>query len=401
MKTARCTPRTLIALVGDHPAGARRRRLHRCAPAAALPVGEADRDHRRVQHRPVRHPGPGPDGDGRGRRGRRDRRGRPCSEGRARVKMILEPDKLGPLYSNARLLLRPKTGLNDMSIDMDPGTPQPGKPDGGELHDGDVLPVWNTLPNVNPDEVLAALDADTRRYLSIVANAGGAGLDGRGDRPAPGARGVAADAARHPPRDAGAGRPPREGQAARRTTCACCPRRRPTPTRSSCGWSTRARRCSTRSARATRELAASVERLPGALAATRDALTDTRALADRPAARRPRSCARPYASSARRCVDVRPLLRDGHADPARRPAPARARGDAAAARPAPVGAAPQPGDADLVRGRPTSSTTSSTSSATTRPGRRRATSSGSPGSRTTPTRSSRSRTRTARPGAGS
>ena len=70
--------------------------------------------------------------------------------GRARVKMILEPDKLGPIYSNARLLLRPKTGLNDMSIDLDPGTPEQGKPDQGKLEDGDVLPVWNSLPNVQP-----------------------------------------------------------------------------------------------------------------------------------------------------------------------------------------------------------------------------------------------------------
>ena len=31
-----------------------------------------------------------------------------------------------------------------------------------------------------PDEVLAALDADTRRYLTIVANAGGAGIGDRG-----------------------------------------------------------------------------------------------------------------------------------------------------------------------------------------------------------------------------
>ena len=29
-------------------------------------------------------------------------------EGRARVEMVLEPDKLGPIYSNARLLLRPE-----------------------------------------------------------------------------------------------------------------------------------------------------------------------------------------------------------------------------------------------------------------------------------------------------
>jgi phospholipid/cholesterol/gamma-HCH transport system substrate-binding protein len=96
--------------------------------------------------------------------------------GRARIKMVLDPDKLGKVYSNAKLLLRPKTGLDDMSIDLDPGTPQKGKPDAGELHDGDTLPVWNSLPNVNPDEVLDALDGDTRNYLQILANAGGQGL---------------------------------------------------------------------------------------------------------------------------------------------------------------------------------------------------------------------------------
>src|SRR5207248_1136247 len=37
-----------------------------------------------------------------------------------------------------------------------------------------------TQPNVNPDQVFAGLDADSRRYLAIVANAGGRGLDGRG-----------------------------------------------------------------------------------------------------------------------------------------------------------------------------------------------------------------------------
>jgi phospholipid/cholesterol/gamma-HCH transport system substrate-binding protein len=96
--------------------------------------------------------------------------------GRARVKMVLDPSKLGKVYSNAHLLLRPKTGLDDMSIDLDPGTPEAGKPDQGELHDGDTLPVWNSLPNVNPDEVLAALDGDTRNYLKILADAGGQGL---------------------------------------------------------------------------------------------------------------------------------------------------------------------------------------------------------------------------------
>lgn len=101
-------------------------------------------------------------------------------QGRAVVEMAIDSHELGPVYRNAHLLLRPKTGLNDMSIDLDPGTPEPSAPNRGALGEGDRLPVWNTLPNVNPDEVLSALDADTRNYLAVVAGAGGQGLRGRG-----------------------------------------------------------------------------------------------------------------------------------------------------------------------------------------------------------------------------
>jgi phospholipid/cholesterol/gamma-HCH transport system substrate-binding protein len=101
-------------------------------------------------------------------------------EGRAVVQMRLKSNDLGPVYRNAHLLLRPKTGLNDMSIALEPGTPDPSLPNGGALPDGARLPVWNTLPAVNSDEVLASLDADTRSYLATVASAGGEGLRGRG-----------------------------------------------------------------------------------------------------------------------------------------------------------------------------------------------------------------------------
>jgi phospholipid/cholesterol/gamma-HCH transport system substrate-binding protein len=89
--------------------------------------------------------------------------------------MDIDPHKSGPLYRNLKLLLRPKTGLNDMSIQVDPGTPAAGR-----IRDGDVVPETATQPNVNPDEVFAGLDADSRRYLAIMANAGGQGLNGRG-----------------------------------------------------------------------------------------------------------------------------------------------------------------------------------------------------------------------------
>jgi phospholipid/cholesterol/gamma-HCH transport system substrate-binding protein len=76
--------------------------------------------------------------------------------------------KYAPVYHNAHVLLRPKTGLKDMFLALDPGTK-----DAGAIPDGGTIPVENTLPDVNPDEVLASLDADTRDYLQILLNAGG------------------------------------------------------------------------------------------------------------------------------------------------------------------------------------------------------------------------------------
>src|SRR5205807_2332935 len=61
-----------------------------------------------------------------------------------------------------------------------PGTPDGALPNAGKLPDGAVLPVANTAPQVNLDEVLASLDADTRNYLVTLATAGGQGLGGRG-----------------------------------------------------------------------------------------------------------------------------------------------------------------------------------------------------------------------------
>jgi phospholipid/cholesterol/gamma-HCH transport system substrate-binding protein len=69
---------------------------------------------------------------------------------------------------DATLLLRPKTGLKDMIVELDPGTP--GSP---TVDDGYTVPVSNTRPDVNLDEILSSLDRDTRDYLRLlVAGAG-------------------------------------------------------------------------------------------------------------------------------------------------------------------------------------------------------------------------------------
>jgi len=48
------------------------------------------------------------------------------------------------------------------------------------LEDGGRIPVANTLPDVDPDEIYAALDSDTRPYLKLLVVGAGKGLQGRG-----------------------------------------------------------------------------------------------------------------------------------------------------------------------------------------------------------------------------
>jgi len=94
--------------------------------------------------------------------------------GRAIIGMRIQK-KYAPIYRDASVLLRPKTGLKDMVAELTPGTPAAGK-----LPDGGTIPVGQTLPDVNLDEVLASLDADTRDYLRLLLNDGGEALKGNG-----------------------------------------------------------------------------------------------------------------------------------------------------------------------------------------------------------------------------
>ena len=82
-------------------------------------------------------------------------------------------DRYKPIYRDAKMLLRPKTGLKDMFVELDPGTQA-----AGELPEGGRIPLEQTQPDVNPDEILAQLDHDTRAYLQLLANSGGEAFDG-------------------------------------------------------------------------------------------------------------------------------------------------------------------------------------------------------------------------------
>jgi phospholipid/cholesterol/gamma-HCH transport system substrate-binding protein len=92
-------------------------------------------------------------------------------DGRAVIDMQIK-EEYQPIYRDATILLRPKTGLKDMFLALDPGTRA-----AGELPEGGRVRVANTLPDVNADQVLAQLDSDTRAYLRILLDSGGTAFD--------------------------------------------------------------------------------------------------------------------------------------------------------------------------------------------------------------------------------
>lgn len=94
-------------------------------------------------------------------------------DGKAVVTMQIER-KFLPIYRNATALIRPRTGLQDVFVELDPGTKSAGKFD-----DGDTIPLANTAPEVNLDQILEALDSDTQAYLRTLIVGVGQGLKGQ------------------------------------------------------------------------------------------------------------------------------------------------------------------------------------------------------------------------------
>lgn len=95
-------------------------------------------------------------------------------DGHAVVGMDIQPKYMELLHPNAQFLLRPKTGLNDMIVEVDPGS-------GPEsIEDGAHFTLAQTEPNTNLDSFLATLDGDTRQYIQLLVAGGAQGIGGRG-----------------------------------------------------------------------------------------------------------------------------------------------------------------------------------------------------------------------------
>lgn len=96
------------------------------------------------------------------------------NDGIAQVRLDIEPEYKELIHEDAEFLLRPKTGLSDMVVEIDPGTKGPTPPE------GTTFPVAQSMSNVQMDQILASLDRDTQDYLVLLLNGAGEGLNNRG-----------------------------------------------------------------------------------------------------------------------------------------------------------------------------------------------------------------------------
>jgi phospholipid/cholesterol/gamma-HCH transport system substrate-binding protein len=95
-------------------------------------------------------------------------------DGHAVVGMDIVPEYMKLIHPNATFLLRPKTGLNDMVVEVAPGS---GKK---HIEGGANFTLAQTEANTNLDAFLATLDGDTQQYLKLLLAGGAEGIGGRG-----------------------------------------------------------------------------------------------------------------------------------------------------------------------------------------------------------------------------
>jgi phospholipid/cholesterol/gamma-HCH transport system substrate-binding protein len=97
-------------------------------------------------------------------------------DGRSVVSLQIDPGHLPRVYRDAKATLLPNTPLDDMQVELEPGTPS-----AGVLPDGQAIPEARTASPVNLDEFLASLDADTRTYFQVLLGSSADGLHNRGE----------------------------------------------------------------------------------------------------------------------------------------------------------------------------------------------------------------------------
>ena len=82
-------------------------------------------------------------------------------DGRALVTLTFSDDMRGKIFADATAAIRPASALQNLLVNIDPGTPG-----SGEL--SEPIPPWRTTSYVAIDELTGILDADTQAYTTIL-----------------------------------------------------------------------------------------------------------------------------------------------------------------------------------------------------------------------------------------
>lgn len=95
-------------------------------------------------------------------------------DGRADVELRIDPDKLPGVHRDAKAMLVPNTPLQDLQVELEPGTAR-----AGDLPHGATIALGRTTPPHNADEFLSILDGDTRAMFQALLGSLDEGTRGR------------------------------------------------------------------------------------------------------------------------------------------------------------------------------------------------------------------------------
>jgi ABC-type transporter Mla subunit MlaD len=94
------------------------------------------------------------------------------TNGRALATLTLDDDVRGKVFADASAAIRPASALQNLLVNIDPGTPA-----AGEI--SEPIPPWRTSSYVAIDELTSILDADTQAYATILIEQAEVALRGR------------------------------------------------------------------------------------------------------------------------------------------------------------------------------------------------------------------------------
>jgi virulence factor Mce-like protein len=94
--------------------------------------------------------------------------------GRAVATLTFEPEVEGKIFVDATAAMRPASAIQNLTVNVDPGTPAKGP-----LPNGGSIPSARSEGYVSVDELTKLLDADTQAYVQILLQEAARGLRGR------------------------------------------------------------------------------------------------------------------------------------------------------------------------------------------------------------------------------